>query len=138
VLVATPAAAPAPATTTVVRAETTRHEHAAAKPAPRATESALRPAPPRAAAEDDATVGFQVARHNHAGVRDCWLESSKTTSVVTVTASVDANGAVVSASASAADAGLARCVEAKARAWSFPPSSKASRSFRMPIRLGRN
>ncbi len=153
---ATPEAPPMPVTTTVpvaaiapLAAAATTATAAAAVPVVRAAarpspKTPTKPAPapvsaPVAAAptSSDPAVGFQIARRNHAGVRDCWLDSAKTTSLVTVNVSVDPGGSVSSANAAAADGALARCVEGKVRSWSFPAAANA-RSFHIPIRLGRN
>ncbi len=94
------------------------------------------PTPAPASAGDDAAVGFQVARKNQAGTKECWEGSSKTTSVVQVVATVNANGAVVGASAKATDAAFAQCVEGKVRSWTFP-AADTPRTFNIPIRVAR-
>jgi len=95
------------------------------------------PAHPSAAKDEDpVAIAFQVARKNQASVRDCWENSSRTTSVVTVQATVDTNGTVTSASAQPTEPGLGQCVEGKVRGWSFP-ASDAPRTYRVPVRMGR-
>jgi serine/threonine protein kinase len=96
-------------------------------------------APKPAADDDDQTVAFQVSRRHFVAVQTaCWEGSQKTTAtaMVTVATSVEPGGSVTSASATAADPGLARCVEGQVRTWTFPPSSRA-RSLQIPIRFRR-
>jgi len=98
-------------------------------PAPAATSAAP--------AGDDQTIAFNVARRNHATVKaTCWDTSAKSTSVVTVAASIDPSGAVTSATAMASDVNLARCVEGQVLTWTFPPS-KSARTLNIPMRFRR-
>lgn len=110
------------------------------RPASQTSAAAAAASPPPAPAPlaDEPSVGIEVARRHHAAIRQaCWESSDRSTSVAAVSVAVDASGHVTSASASATEASLARCVESQVRTWAFPPSTKASRSFQIPIRFRR-
>lgn len=134
-----PATASASATSVASTAPTARSSAAPRPVAARTSDGATaKPAAPAsAAAEDDATIAFQVARRYYGPVRAaCWETSDKTTTMVTVRASVDASGAVTSASASASDPKLAQCVEGQVRTWSYPAG--AARTLTFPLRFRKN
>jgi hypothetical protein len=102
---------------------------------------AVAPPPPKTvsappSAEDDAMMAFQVANRHQAQLKQaCWESSSKTSTVVNVTASLDSNGGVTSANASAPDAGLAQCVGAQVKTWTFTGGS--ARTVRFTVRFRR-
>jgi hypothetical protein len=90
-----------------------------------------------AATPSEEAVGFQAARRYGPSVKQaCWEGSEKTTQLVTVIATVDASGAVLSANASSTDPKLSACAAAQARAWTFP-ATIWTHTVRVPIRLNR-